>query len=337
MRIRTAQFAMIPMWVIQHKEVRGNGTRMAVYAGLQAAAFETPEKEWRSTRQMATAVAELTGLGEEGCRKHLSALVLIGAIVKTETEVLMPADPPGLGIPVGSTEPTAVPLVPSQPDDTSTSLRKKDKTNAVGTHGSSPDGDGVCFEDFWKLYPRHTSPTEARKCWNRQVKGTDTVKATKPEVIIAGLQARVAWYKRARTPMDKIPHASTWLNQQRWLDELEPTPVAAAASIAQANADLAVRQRDEVDQAIAAGDADLAWKLTRARAKARRDFWFDDIARGIDEGRSDSALLVGHERDGRRMTAADVAEVKAIKAQLWQACGLSPAVAELANPHVGAS
>jgi len=348
MRIRTAKFAMIPMWVIQHKTVQRNATRIAVYAGLQAAAWESPDNGWRSTREVAVAVAEITGISSEACRKHLSALVAIGAIIKSDDEVILPADDPQIGSASGSAATHAGSAATQKSDRTITREKPLIKPNAVGSHGASPDGDGGGvdgseddlilvappkrtraprdrFDEFWSMYPRQERQDGARRAWKAARK-----RQPEQQVIIDGLATRCAWWTRARTPVDKIPMAHKWLQDGGWNDVLAAPPKAAAASVAQANADLAVRQRDEVNEAIAAGDAEHAWKLIRSRAKARGDFWFDDIAQGLSEGRSDSALLVGHKRDGRRMTLADVDEVRAIKARLWQEC-TSPAIAQLSS------
>lgn len=305
MRIRTAKFAMIPMWVIQHPEVRGNGTRIAVYAGIQAVAWESPDTEWRSTREMAVAVAEVTGIGEEACRKHLSALVTLGAIIKTN-EVILPADPPRLGMPVGTTEPTNGAGGTQSDDRTTTAEKGSNRKHGVGTHASSPDGDGRCFDEFWNLYPRRTGvggPRGARKAFEKAVKTTPWA------TIRPALEQRVAWWKRSSTPMDKIPHPATWLNQTRWLDEVEPLAASVAASVVQARADVEARQFDEVQRAVADGDTALAWRLVRSRAKANGDRWFDEIAGMLEDGRNGEVIRQVVKRDGQPVTDRDILQV----------------------------
>lgn len=65
------------------------------------------------------------------------------------------------------------------------------------------------FERFWKVYPRKVGKGQALKAWNTAVRKAD------PESIIEGAE-RYPW------PEDPsfVPHASTWLNGQRWEDEL---------------------------------------------------------------------------------------------------------------------
>ena len=65
------------------------------------------------------------------------------------------------------------------------------------------------FELFWKEYPRHTSKDKAMKAWKSA--GVDLQTALKA----------VAVQKQGKQWQDNIiPHASTWLNQKRWEDEI---------------------------------------------------------------------------------------------------------------------
>ena len=68
-----------------------------------------------------------------------------------------------------------------------------------------------CFEDFWVLYPRHVAKLAARKAWAR----------TRPADHVAILEALVSWRPvwKDKDP-EYLPHAATWLNGERWEDEL---------------------------------------------------------------------------------------------------------------------
>lgn len=71
------------------------------------------------------------------------------------------------------------------------------------------------FETFWAAYPRKTAKGEARKAWAK----LDPVGGLL-DTIMAAVEAQ----KNSRQWLDKggrfIPHASTWLNQARWEDEV---------------------------------------------------------------------------------------------------------------------
>ncbi len=71
------------------------------------------------------------------------------------------------------------------------------------------------FLEFWKLYPRKVAKVAAQRSWKRlKVKDIDDIfKVYKGHLI--------RW---RGTEIQFVPHASTWINQRRWEDELEPLP-----------------------------------------------------------------------------------------------------------------
>ena len=69
------------------------------------------------------------------------------------------------------------------------------------------------FELFWKSYPRHESKSSAMKAFK------------KVKVDINILLKAIAKQKNSKQWKDNIiPHASTWLNQSRWEDEIVVKP-----------------------------------------------------------------------------------------------------------------
>jgi len=72
----------------------------------------------------------------------------------------------------------------------------------------------VQFEEFWKLYPRKLAKKKAEESFKKAVKVVDS------KDIIAGLKKYLTVW--AGKEHDFIPHASTWLNQHRWEDEINP-------------------------------------------------------------------------------------------------------------------
>lgn len=116
----------------------------------------------------------------------------------------------------------------------------------LGQPTPSPDGDGpqlvlvgpvvgevlrgraqdqhrdLLFDAWWGMYPRKVAKAEARRAF-----GKATTRAT-IEQLTAGLaRAITAWDAEQRSP-EKIPHAATWLNGDRWHDE-HRAPVAPGA------------------------------------------------------------------------------------------------------------
>lgn len=79
--------------------------------------------------------------------------------------------------------------------------------------------NGREFDSFWSLYPRKQGKGQARKAWD------GACKKASPEDIRAALEGQIP--KLEALERRFIPLASTWLNGERWTDELpddEATP-----------------------------------------------------------------------------------------------------------------
>lgn len=67
------------------------------------------------------------------------------------------------------------------------------------------------FDDFWKSYPRKTNKENARKVWAR----------IKPNAeLVAIMKKAIKDQKLSETEQRFICHASTWLTNKRWEDEI---------------------------------------------------------------------------------------------------------------------
>ena len=80
-----------------------------------------------------------------------------------------------------------------------------------------PANGVIMFKQFWQHYPRKIAKRAAQKAFDRLTKQeqSDSVEA---------IEEHVAYWKLKGTEMDFIPHASTWINQGRFEDELDMTP-----------------------------------------------------------------------------------------------------------------
>lgn len=68
------------------------------------------------------------------------------------------------------------------------------------------------FDKFWMVYPRKVNKGLAMKAWEK------AASKAAPALIIAAVEA---WKVSKDFPDDEfIPHASSWLNGERWTDEL---------------------------------------------------------------------------------------------------------------------
>jgi hypothetical protein len=81
-------------------------------------------------------------------------------------------------------------------------------------HDAPPPG----FEEFWKLYPKKEKKQGAKDSWQSKV-----AKAKVPaDLVMTALRAHiVVWHRNPEYPKF-VPHPTTWLNGQRWNDELGP-------------------------------------------------------------------------------------------------------------------
>lgn len=76
------------------------------------------------------------------------------------------------------------------------------------------------FTEFWSAYPRKVARFAAEKAYTAARK-----KATADEILNGLLRYKMLLPQEIRF----VPHASSWLNAGRWLDEWPPPPAASLA------------------------------------------------------------------------------------------------------------
>ena len=89
--------------------------------------------------------------------------------------------------------------------------RKKDSELSVTTSSVTM----TLFETFWKNYPRKIGKGHARLAFARSLKVADA------QTIIAGCHVFADHVRSEGTEPRFIPHPTTWLNGERWEDEVE--------------------------------------------------------------------------------------------------------------------
>lgn len=75
----------------------------------------------------------------------------------------------------------------------------------------------MSFEQFWSMYPRKVAKGAAMKAWVR-------LTPMEQQQALEALPNHVKYWELKQTEKEYICHASTWLNQWRWMDELDMTP-----------------------------------------------------------------------------------------------------------------
>lgn len=124
------------------------------------------------------------------------------------------------------------------PDDVEVLVERFDPPSLIGhcyTHPAidlilaekgAPSRTDQQFERFWLLYPRKVAKLAAKKAWVRLIKTeADAKKAN--QALVACIKAE-QWLSR---DPHYIPHAATWLNQGRHLDDYK-APKAAGGEFA---------------------------------------------------------------------------------------------------------
>ena len=69
------------------------------------------------------------------------------------------------------------------------------------------------FDEFWMMYPRKVAKAVARKAW---------FKLNEDQQLLAAqaINNHCEYWKAKETGLEFIPYPATWLNQERWEDEL---------------------------------------------------------------------------------------------------------------------
>ena len=75
-------------------------------------------------------------------------------------------------------------------------------------------GENIAFDDFWILYPRRVAKKDALKAWLKIDPGSHA------EILTSLASWRGVWL--ARGEPQYIPYPASWLNGERWTDELPP-------------------------------------------------------------------------------------------------------------------
>lgn len=118
-------------------------------------------------------------------------------------------------------ENTDTPEVPVHREET----EKREEAEKKQKRTCAPADRDAAFEAFWAAYPRKTAKTAARKAWAK----LDPVNG-----LLDTIMAAVAAQSNSRQWLADggrfIPHASTWLNNARWEDEVAGTKTCGDGS-----------------------------------------------------------------------------------------------------------
>lgn len=91
--------------------------------------------------------------------------------------------------------------------------RTKNQEEAKSNASSAEDSEG--FDAFWTLYPKKTAKKDALKAW-KKIRSRDCSR------IMRGLFDHLNCDQWSRDGGSYIPNPATWLNGERWNDEVKP-------------------------------------------------------------------------------------------------------------------
>lgn len=84
---------------------------------------------------------------------------------------------------------------------------------------------GDAFEEWWKLYPRKVGKGGARRSYERVVrKKLRSIEELTDDMVRFAAKVR-ADLESGSTELRFVPHAQTWLNNERWSDQVVESPV----------------------------------------------------------------------------------------------------------------
>lgn len=98
---------------------------------------------------------------------------------------------------------------------TKLSMVKSSKAITTSAEKTSHPNDTPAFQAFWQAYPRRIGKGAARTAFKKALKFAST------NDIIKGATEFAAHCEEMGTEKQYIPHPSTWLNGERWEDDLE--------------------------------------------------------------------------------------------------------------------
>lgn len=98
------------------------------------------------------------------------------------------------------------------------------KNTNIKEHNNKENNMSSSFEAFWGVYPRKIGKGAARVAFEKAIKKASPITI----LAMAGAYAN----KPDLPDLQFIPHPATWLNQERWTDDLNAAGVSNATSIA---------------------------------------------------------------------------------------------------------
>lgn len=203
-KVKQYNYITILGWMISDLKLKGNA--LLVYAIIYGFS-QTQDLAYTGSRQY---LADWTNSTLQGVSKCLKKLVENNLIVKKENIIN--------GVKFCEYRAVVPELLPVNKvyGGRQQSLHNNIEYNTSNNIYSVKFDKDDAFERFWAIYPRHTNK---KKAYNSFVK-----KCNDETVLQKMLSAIVDQKETEQWQNEKfIPHAATWLNNERWEDEIKST------------------------------------------------------------------------------------------------------------------
>ena len=115
----------------------------------------------------------------------------------------------------------------------------------------------MTFNDFYNQYPRKMARKDAEKAWNR-------LTPVQQAECLEAMPNYLKYWKIKETAKDFIPYPATFLNQERWTDDIDIEPIQNKKPELPfyATEELTMRKAQEVGITPYAGEG---WQALRSR------------------------------------------------------------------------
>lgn len=120
----------------------------------------------------------------------------------------------------------------------------------------------MTFNDFYNQYPRKMARKDAERAWNR-------LTPIQQAECLEAMPNYLKYWKIKETAKDFIPYPATFLNQERWTDDIDIEPTKKPELPWYSSEELTARKAQEVNCPAYAGEGWAAWR-TRISNKIKQ-------------------------------------------------------------------
>ena len=111
----------------------------------------------------------------------------------------------------------------------------------------------MTFNDFYNQYPRKMARKDAEKAWNR-------LTSIQQAECLEAMPNYLKYWKIKETAKDFIPYPATFLNQERWTDDIDIEPTKKPELPWYSSEELTARKAQEVNCPAYAGEGWQQWR-----------------------------------------------------------------------------